>query len=169
MPNPLSLLGIAHTAISLVPLGAALYSFARFGGIDPATRPGRVYLAGLVLSVLTAFGLSSTGGFNAGHALGILALLAVFGAWLAPKLPFLGRASAYLATLGWSFSVFLLLVPGINETLTRLPPAQPLASGPDSPLVRGALLAWLGIFAIGYIAQALMLRARRRAETAVRR
>jgi len=169
MPNPLSLLGIAHTAISLVPLGAALYSFARFGGIDPATRPGRVYLAGLVLSVLTAFGLSSTGGFNAGHALGILALLAVFGAWLAPKLPFLGRASAYLATLGWSFSVFLLLVPGINETLTRLPPAQPLASGPDSPLVRGALLAWLGIFAIGFAAQALMLRARRRAEAAARR
>lgn len=169
MPNPLSLLGIAHTAISLVPLGAALYSFARFGGIAPDTRSGRVYLVGLVLSVLTAFGLSSTGGFNAGHALGILALLAVFGAWLAPKLSFLGRASAYLATLGWSFSVFLLLVPGINETLTRLPPAQPLASGPDSPLVRGALLAWLGIFAIGYAAQALMLRTRRRAEAAARR
>ncbi|MDZ7864761.1 hypothetical protein [Acidovorax sp.] len=169
MPNPLSLLGIAHTAVSLVPLGAALYSFARFGGIDPGNRSGRVYLVGLVLSVLTAFGLSSTGGFNAGHALGILALLAVFSAWLAPKLPFLGRASAYLATLGWSFSVFLLLVPGINETLTRLPPAQPLASGPDSPLVRGALLAWLGIFAIGYAAQALMLRARRRAEAAARR
>ncbi|EJE50245.1 hypothetical protein PMI14_05161 [Acidovorax sp. CF316] len=164
MPNPLSLLGIAHTAISLVPLGAALYSFARFGGIDPATRPGRVYLVGLVLSVLTAFGLSSTGGFNAGHALGILALLAVFGAWLAPKLSFLGRASAYLATLGWSFSVFLLLVPGINETLTRLPPAQPLASGPDSALVRGALLAWLAIFVLGYAAQVVVLRSRRRAQ-----
>lgn len=169
MPNPLSALGIAHTAISLVPLGAALYSFARHGAIEPGTRSGRVYLVGLVLSVLTAFGLSSTGGFNAGHALGILSLLVVFGAWLAPRLSFLGRTSAYLATLGWSFSVFLLLVPGINETLTRLPPAQPLASGPDSPLVRGALLAWLGIFAIGYAAQVLMLRARRRTEAAARR
>lgn len=169
MPNPLSALGIAHTAISLVPLGAAIYSFARYRAIVPDTRAGRVYLVGLVLSVLTAFGLSSTGGFNAGHALGILALLAVSGAWLAPKLSFLGRASAYLATLGLSFSVFLLLVPGINETLTRLPPAQPLASGPDSPLVRGALLAWLGIFALGYAAQVLMLRARQRAATAARR
>lgn len=168
MANPLSLLGIAHTAISLVPLGAALYSFARFGGIDPGTRSGRVYLVGLVLSVLTAFGLSSTGGFNAGHALGILALLAVFGAWLAPKLSFLGRAGAYLATLGWSFSVFLLLVPGINETLTRLPPAQPLASGPDSPLVRGALLVWLAIFVVGAAAQVVVLRSRRRADAARR-
>ncbi len=164
MPNPLSALGIAHTAISLLPLGAALYSFARFGGIDPGNRSGRVYLVGLVLSVITAFGLSSTGGFNAGHALGILALLAVFGAWLAPKLSFLGRASAYLATLGWSFSIFLLLVPGINETLTRLPPSQPLASGPDSPLVRGALLAWLAVFAVGYAAQVVMLRSRQRAQ-----
>ncbi len=168
MANPLSLLGIAHTAISLVPLGAALYSFARFGGIDPGTRSGRVYLVGLVLSVLTAFGLSSTGGFNAGHALGILALLAVVGAWLAPKLSFLGRAGAYLATLGWSFSVFLLLVPGINETLTRLPPAQPLASGPDSPFVRGALLVWLAIFVVGAAAQVVVLRSRRRADAARR-
>lgn len=163
MPNPLSALGIAHTAISLLPLGAAIYSFARYGAIEPGTRSGRVYLVSLVLSVLTAFGLSSTGGFNAGHALGILALLAVFGAWLAPKLTFLGRASAYLATLGWSFSVFLLLVPGINETLTRLPPSQPLASGPDSALVRGALLAWLAVFAVGYAAQVVMLRSRQRA------
>ena len=163
MPNPLSALGIAHTAISLLPLGAAIYSFARYGAIEPGTRSGRVYLVSLVLSVLTAFGLSSTGGFNAGHALGILALLAVFGAWLAPKLSFLGRASAYLATLGWSFSVFLLLVPGINETLTRLPPSQPLASGPDSALVRGALLAWLAVFAVGYAAQVVMLRSRQRA------
>ena len=164
MPNPLSALGIAHTAISLLPLGAAIYSFARYGAIEPGTRSGRVYLVSLVLSVLTAFGLSSTGGFNAGHALGILALLAVFGAWLAPKLSFLGRASAYLATLGWSFSVFLLLVPGINETLTRLPPSQPLASGPDSALVRGALLAWLAVFAVGYAAQVVMLRSRQRAQ-----
>lgn len=163
MPNPLSALGIAHTAISLLPLGAAIYSFARYGAIEPGTRSGRVYLVSLVLSVLTAFGLSSTGGFNAGHALGILALFAVFGAWLAPKLSFLGRASAYLATLGWSFSVFLLLVPGINETLTRLPPSQPLASGPDSALVRGALLAWLAVFAVGYAAQVVMLRSRQRA------
>ena len=164
MPHPLSTLGIAHTAISLVPLVAGLYSFARFRAIEPGTRPGRVYLAGLALSVLTAFGLSSTGGFNPGHALGILALLAVGGALVAPRLGFLGRTRPYLATLGLSFSFFLLLVPGINETLSRLPPDRPLASGPDSPLVKGALLAWLVLFAAGYALQALALRARGRTE-----
>ena len=164
MPHPLSTLGIAHTAISLVPLVAGLYAFARFRAIEPDTGAGRVYLAGLALSVLTAFGLSSTGGFNPGHALGILALLVVGGALLAPRLAFLGRARPYLATLGLSFSFFLLLVPGINETLSRLPPSHPLASGPDSPLVKGALLGWLVLFVAGYALQALALRAQRRAE-----
>jgi hypothetical protein len=166
MPHPLSTLGIAHTAISLVPLVAGLYAFARFRAIEPGTRAGRIYLGGLVLSVLTAFGLSSTGGFNPGHALGILALLAVAGALAAPRLAFLGRARPYLATLGLSFSFFLLLVPGINETLSRLPPSHPLANGPDSPLVKGVLLGWLVLFAAGCALQALALRSRRDATPA---
>jgi len=164
MRPPLSTLGIVHTAISLLPLVAGLYAFARHGRIDPATRAGRVYLAGLVLSVLTAFGLSSTGGFNAGHALGIVALLAMGGALLAPRLAFLGRARPYLAAFGLSFTFFLLLVPGINETLTRLPAGQPLASGPESPLVKTALLAWVVVFLAGSAWQALSLRASRKRE-----
>ena len=60
MPHPLSLLGIAHTAISLVPVVAGLYSFAKYRAIQPATRSGQVYLGGLLVAVLTAFGLSST-------------------------------------------------------------------------------------------------------------
>lgn len=168
MPHPLSSLGIAHTAISLLPLGAGLYSLARFGAIEPNARSGRIYLIGMVLSVLTAFGLSSTGGFNAGHALGILALLAMAGAWAVPKLQFFGSARTYLATLGWSFTFFLLLVPGINETLSRLPPSRPLASGPDSPLVKGALLAWLAVFLVGSAWQAMALYRRRRPGAAQR-
>jgi hypothetical protein len=163
MPHPLSALGIAHTAISLLPLLAGLYALARHGRIEPASRSGRLYLAGLVLSVLTAFGLSSTGGFNAGHALGILALLAMLGALLAPRLAFLGRARPYLANFGLSFTFFLLLVPGINETLTRLPAGQPLASGPESPLVKAVLLGWLVVFLVGALWQALALRIRSRA------
>jgi len=164
MPHPLSTLGAVHTAISLVPFAAGLYSFVRYHSIDPARRSGRVYLGGLALSVLTSFGLSSTGGFNAGHALGILALLAMTGALLVPRLSFLGRARRYLAQLGFSFAFFLLLVPGINETLTRLPVAHPLATGPTSPIVRGALAAWSGIFIVGAVLQLLwMLRSPRRA------
>lgn len=164
MPNPLSVLGIVHTAISLVPVVAGLYSFAKYRSIQPATRSGKVYLGGLLLAVLTAFGLSSTGGFNPGHALGILALLAVSGSLLIPRLSFLGWARPYLATFGLSFSFFLTLVPGINETLTRLPAGQPLASGPEHPLVQGTLLAWVVIFLAGFVFQAWALRAQKQAK-----
>ena len=166
MPHPLSPLGIAHTVISLAPLAAGVVALARHRGIDPRTRAGLVYLAGLTLSVLTSFGLSSSGGFNAGHALGILALLAAFGSIAVQGFGFLGRARPYLATAGMSFSFFLLLVPGINETLTRLPAAHPFATGPESPVVRTALLAWLAIFVIGSAVQAWLIHRGR--ETAVR-
>ena len=158
MSHPLSILGIVHTAISLVPVVAGLYSFARYRTIKPATRSGKVYLGGLVLSVLTSFGLSSTGGFNPGHALGILALLAVSGSLLIPRLSFLGRARPYLATFGLSFSFFLTMIPGINETLTRLPAGQPLASGPEHPIVQTTLLAWVVIFLAGFAFQAWTIR-----------
>lgn len=164
MPHPLSILGIVHTAISLVPVVAGLYSFAHYGTIQPATRAGKVYLGGLLVAVLTSFGLSSTGGFNPGHALGILALLAVSGSLLIPRLSFLGRARPYLATFGLSFSFFLTLVPGINETLTRLPAGQPLASGPESPLVQSTLLAWVVIFLAGFAFQAWTIRTRSQAK-----
>ncbi len=162
MPHPLSTLGIAHTVISVVPVLAGLQSFVRFRAIEPATRAGKIYLAGLALSVLTSFGLSSTGGFNPGHALGILALLAAFGGGLlVPRLSPLGRLRPYLATFGLSFSFLLLLVPGTNETLTRLPAAHPLASGPQSPLVLAALAGWALLFVVGFIAQSWSIRAKR--------
>jgi hypothetical protein len=166
MPHPLSTLGIAHTLISLVPVVAGLYGFVRFHRIDPAARSGQVYLVGLTLSVLTSFGLSSTGGVNPGHVLGVLALLAAFGGtWLVPRLRFFGRLIPYLQAFGLSFSFFLLLVPGINETLSRLPVAHPLATGPEDPVVKTALLAWLLIFVVGFVLQSLALRANRHAQS----
>lgn len=163
MPHPLSALGIAHTLLSLPPVVAGLYSLIRHRRIDPATRWGRVYLGGLTLSVLTSFGLSSVQGVNPGHVLGVLALLAAFSAtWLLPKLAFLKGLRPHLQAFGLSFSFFLLLVPGINETLTRLPASAPLASGPDDPVVRTALLAWLLLFIVGFALQSRGLRATQR-------
>ena len=158
MVHPLSLLGVVHTAISLVPAVAGVYGFARYRAIEPAARSGRVYLAGLALSVFTSFGLSSTGGFNPGHAVGILALLAAFGGLLVPRLSFLGRLRPYMATFGLSFSFFLLLVPAIAEILTRLPSAHPLADGPQSALVRSTLFVWVITFIAGFALQVWTIR-----------
>lgn len=165
MPHPISALGAFHTVVSVATFAAGLYCFARHSKIDAGTRSGHVYLAGMLVSVATSFGLSSTGGFNAGHALGIVALVAILGALCVNRLSFFGNARPYLQQLGLSFSFFLLLVPGINETLTRLPAAHPLATGPDSPIVRGALGAWLALFVLGSAVQFYLLRsARRRAQ-----
>jgi hypothetical protein len=160
MAHPLSTLGIIHTILSLPPVVAGIYCFVRDGGIAPATRPGKIYLLGLTVSVLTSFGLSSTGGFNPGHALGLLALLAAYGGALIQRMSIFGRLTSYLSALGLSFSFFLLLVPGINETLSRLPPSHPLANGIESPVVRGALLAWIVIFIVGATVQIWYVRSR---------
>ena len=112
MPHPISALGAGHTLVSLVTFAARLYSFARYQKIDSATRSARIYVAGMVISVFTSFGLSSTGGFNAGHALGIPGADRDIGRGLVPRIEALGRARRYLAQFAFSFSFFLLLVPG---------------------------------------------------------
>ena len=157
MPHPISSLGAVHTVVSLLTVAAGLYSFSRYQKIDSTTRSAKIYLAGMVASVFTSFGLSSTGGFNVGHALGIVALLATLGGVFIPRIKAFGRARLYLSQSAFTFSFFLLLVPGINETLTRLPVGHPLANGPESPIVRGSLAAWLGIFVLGSMLQFLWL------------
>lgn len=154
MAHPLSLLGEIHTVVSLVPVVAGFYSFARYRAIRPETTAGKVYLGSLALSVVTSFGLSSTGGFNPGHALGIMALAVAAAAIGVTRLHFLGRLIPYLKTFGLSFTYFLLWVPGINETLSRLPPSHPIGNGPDSPPVQTALLVWVILFAAGSLYQA---------------
>jgi hypothetical protein len=162
MPNHLSPLGIAHTLLSLPPVIAGLFSFFRHGRIEPSSLSGRIYLAGLTLSVVTSFGLSSTGGLNPGHVLGALALVAAFSSLLIPRLTFLGRLRPYLETFGPSFSFFLLLVPGIVETLRRLPADHPLATGSQDPIVGTALSAWVLVFVAGTALQGWSLWTRNR-------
>lgn len=150
MSHSLSPLGAVHTALSLMPLVAGIYAFVRHGGIEPATRSGKLYLLGLLLSVVSAFGVSSTGGLNPGHAFGIVILLIASGGLLIPRLSWLGRLRPYLVTFAFSFTFLLSLVPGTNETLTRVPLSHPIAQVPMAPVVLGTLLVWLVVFVIGF-------------------
>lgn len=160
MSHPLSPLGIVHTAISLVPIVAGVYGFIRYRAINPATRAGQLYLLGLVLSVVTSFTVSSTGGLNPGHAFGVVILLIAFGGVLAARLRLLGRLAPYLSTFALSFSFLLSLVPGVNETLTRLPVAHPIAAAPLAPVILQTLLGCAAVFAIGFVAQCWRTHAR---------
>jgi hypothetical protein len=162
MANPISTLGAVHTALSFIPLVAGLVAFVRYGRIDPASRIGKIYWAGMFVSVVTSFGLSKTGHFNAGHALGLLTLLVMLAGTLAPRIGFLGRAAIYVQTFAMSFSFMLLMVPGTNETLSRLPVDHPLASGIDSPIVQAARQGLLVLFLVGTAYQMFRLAQLRR-------
>lgn len=167
MANPMSTLGIIHTVLSLPPIVFGVWGFLRDGRIDPGTRVGRLYLLGMVASILTSFGLSSTGGFNPGHGLGLLALVLMAVGVVASRVGGFGRATPYVETLTLSASFMVLLVPGINETLTRLPAGQPIASSPESPPVQTALLVLVAFFFLGATYQVLKLRALARRSPAV--
>ena len=160
MAHPLSIVGAVHTALSLIPVIAGLVAFTRHGKIDPATGAGKVYWIGMVASVLTAFGLSSTGGLNPGHVLGVLTLIVMAAATLAPRIAFLGKAANYIQVALMSFSFMLLMVPGTNETLSRLPAGHPIGNGPDSAPVQMALAGVFALFLLGTIYQLVQLRRR---------
>lgn len=161
MVHPLSSFGIFHTLLSLIPVAAGAYAFVREGRIDLHNRTGAVFAFGMLASVLTSFGLSSTGGLNEAHALGVVALLALGFGYLAPRLHWLGRAGEYLQNLALTFCFTLLFIPAINETLKRIPPSQPLADGPQSPIVQKGVALVLVLFAIGAAYQAVKLYRRR--------
>jgi hypothetical protein len=163
MVHPLSTFGAFHTTLSLIPVLAGFISFQRYGRIDPATGVGRVYWIGMIAAVLTSFGLSSTGHFNPGHALGILAFIMVLIGTLSPQIRFLGRSAIYIQTIATSFSFMLLMIPGTNETLSRLPVSHPIGNGPDSPAVRLALMGVFALFLLGTTYQIFRLRSNRHA------
>ncbi|MBM7060757.1 hypothetical protein JQX08_08545 [Pseudomonas sp. UL073] len=157
----MSALGILHTALSLLPVIVGAYGFCRDGRIAPALRLGNWYLYGMLASVVTSFGLSSSGGFNVGHALGLVALAAILVGRYADQMTWLGNGRPYLEVASMTFSYFVLMIPGLNETLSRVPPGDPIGHGPDSPAVQTALLIAVAIFLIGLTYQMLKLRSRR--------
>ncbi len=160
MATSLSTLGIIHTTLSLLPVISGACAFYRHGRIDPASAVGRWYQVGLLASVITAFGLSSTGGFTTGHALGLVALAALAVAHGSAHVRRLGAGREYLQVGAMTFSYLVLMIPGLNETLSRLPVANPIGNGPDSPEVKAALLVAFLVFLAGLSYQLLQLRRR---------
>jgi len=153
-------LTLAHTAISVLPIGLGLAAFARHGAINPRTRLGKWYLATMVAGSVSGLGFILTLGFTPGQVLGLftLALLAIGtltlrGHW---------RAPGYVQTIALSASYFMLMVFATTETLKRFPTDQPFASGPNDPSLIPVRLALLVMFVVGVTYQALKIRAANR-------
>ncbi|WP_214071741.1 hypothetical protein [Mucilaginibacter sp. dw_454] len=159
MPNHLSLLGIIHTAISVLALFAAAYSLFADGEIIPTNSRGRLYILLTVITCLTSLPIMKTGHFTGAHSVAVVILvLLIFGTYVKAMRIF-GKFADYLQAIVMSASLFLSCIPAVVETLTRLPISHPIASGPnDLPIQKGLGILTLCFFA-GIIYQIIKIKA----------
>ena len=157
----LTTLGIIHTAISLVAVAAGFVALARYKEISNASRSGKTFVWGTVLSCLTGFGIFQHGGFGNPHLLGIITLVVLAVALAAQYTAAFGRLSRYVRTVGFSLALFFHFVPGTVETLTRLPVGAPYLSNPLDPKAQPILGFFFLLFLIGATLQVIRLRATR--------
>jgi hypothetical protein len=161
MENPmfgLTPLGILHTAISLIAVLAGLIALIRDHAISPRKRLGQVYLVATIVTCLTAFGIFQHGGFGKAHAAALITLGVLGVAALAWLTDLFGRAAPYVETIGYSFTFFVHLIPGLTETATRLPYGAPLLSSPEDPRLQATIGVLFIVFLIGATLQAIRLR-----------
>jgi uncharacterized membrane protein len=149
----LTSLGLVHTAISLVAVGAGFTALVRDKRIWPDTRLGQIYLWTTVLTCLTGFGIFQHGGFGKPHALGIITLLVLGVAELARRGRLFGRWSGNVVMVSYSLTFLFHLIPGITETSTRLPLGAPLLASPEAPELQAASGVLFLLFLIGAVWQ----------------
>jgi uncharacterized membrane protein len=154
----LSNLGIFHTAIGIIAIGAALVSYVKYRKINLGDKSGIIYLFGTVITSLTALGLSKHGGFNPGHLFSLLVLVIVLVAYSLHTQKKGNTKARYFETFCLSFSFFLSLVPTVNETFTRIPVGNPLAKDASDPLIAKTLLVLLVLFIAGSVYQLIQQR-----------
>lgn len=154
----LSNLGIFHTVIGLIALGAALASCIKYRKINLAGKSGMIYFTGTIITSLTALGLSKQGGFNPGHIFSLLVLLLVVAAYVLHVKIKKNNKARHFENFFLSFSFFLSLIPTVNETLTRVPLGHPFAKGSSDPLIGKILLPLFILFIAGTLYQIVQQR-----------
>lgn len=154
----LTTLGTFHTAVSLIAVAAGFAALARYREISTRSRSGSAFFWGTVITCVTGFGIFRHGGFGNPHILGIVELIVLGVALAAERRSAFGRASRYVATLGFSLALFLHFIPATVETLTRLPAAAPYLANADDPKAQPIIGVFFVVFLIGATLQALRLQ-----------
>lgn len=149
----LSHLGIFHTIIGVVAIIAAFVSLFRSAKIDLGKLSGKIYFYFTLIASLTALGLSSVKGVNPGHILALLIVILISLAYYLHVRKQGNNRSRFFENFFLSLSLFLSLLPTVNETFTRVPVSHPLASGPTDPLIAKTLLLLFLLFIVGSILQ----------------
>ena len=154
----MNILGIGHTLISIAALIVAAVCLVKNGAIKPFSTLGKQYSILTAIACLSALGLSKSGHFNPGHALAILILLLLGIAYIFGRRE--RKIFSYIVVFCMSTTLFLSLIPGVNETLSRLPVGHPIADGPTSPIIQNALKVLLVLFLAGLTTQIWQLKKR---------
>lgn len=135
----LSALGIVHTVLSLIAMACGIWSLVRRKEILLENLPGKIYLITTALTALSAFGLFNFNGkFGVGHGLTVLTLLAIAAGTMVAVTGIFGRWTRLLQALFYSTTLLFHVVPGITETLTRLPLGHPLVNR-EEPAILGPI------------------------------
>jgi hypothetical protein len=145
----LSTVGYVHTFFGLIGVVLAFYMLISKRKIDPKSPPGIAYFVAITVSCILVFALPrNVPGLNPvpGYVLTLLTLTFLFLGFFVHLSKI--HVGTYIETLGLSGSLFFSMVPAINETLTRLPVGDPLATSPQDPLV----LKSLGVLAVLFVA-----------------
>lgn len=158
----LTMLGTIHTAISIAAVIAGFVALVRYRQITTRDGAGLAFAIGTLLSCLTGLPIFQHGGFGPPHALAILTLIVLAVAYAGERAK-LGRASRYIAVLGFSFALFLHFIPGTVETLTRLPAGAPYLANADDPKAQPIIGVFFLIFVVGAVLQLRRLRSTGRA------
>lgn len=114
-----------------------------------------------IATCLTGFAIFRHGAFGKPHALGVLTLIVLALAIAAEKRSIFGRLAPYVATVGYTLTLFFHMIPGFTETATRVPAGRPLVAGPEAPELLAAIGGAFVVFLIGMIAQVVHMRGRR--------
>lgn len=162
MPNHLSTLGIAHTAIGLIAVSYAINSLVRYGAIKPSTMTGKWYMALTVIACVSSFPIMNSGHPTAGHAFAVMILIMLPLAIYAHSIRFFGNKADYVQTVLMSATLFLSMIPAVVETLTRVPVSRPIASSQEDPIVKMGVGILFVLFLSGVTYQILKLRALRK-------
>lgn len=164
-PNHLSILGIIHTAISILAIIAAIVALLRYGKLSPANMPGKLYIILTVLTCLTALPIMKLGHPTAGHFLAIIILFLMPIGLYAKSIPLLKKQAAYVQTIAISTTLFLSMIPTTVETLTRVPISHPIASNPNDPIIQMGLTIFLILYVVGTSYQLFKLRKTKKTST----
>ncbi|ULL16447.1 hypothetical protein DVH26_19575 [Paenibacillus sp. H1-7] len=151
----ISSLGWVHTLSSLPAIPLAIYMFARYGRIVPRSRSGVIYFFSMLIGAITVFPIAHQ---SVSYVIGTATILLLLAGYGIRRVSSFKRAAKYLETIFLSLTAFLLMLPTVTETLTRVPDGHPIVADLNSPILLGAQASLFVILVVGLTAQIIHLR-----------